>query len=214
MEQNPDSIRKRLVRLRRKGCASTEFICADEVKEVLKKDDIRICISTIPMLEENERDIRRYTSMIWETSLIIFAILLIDRHESNILKFLFRRDTDKRLPFSKEDLYYLKDPAADHFEKHQWALLPVLLTCNDMHRDPSPKEILPFLSEERIGSGGFGDVWKVKVYPSCQNIKSHKLGEASSKVSSSLKIHTFELILLIGCLHCSEGIKAGAPRHR
>ncbi|RYP46351.1 hypothetical protein DL768_007414 [Monosporascus sp. mg162] len=162
-----EETRRRLMSLRR--CArfgedSKEFICAGELREVLTIDDIRAGISAIPILrdQDNERDLRRYASLIWETSLTIFAILLADGNHQHILKFLFRRDTDQRLTFSTDDLYYLPDLVRTHFVERQWRFHPVTLTLDGIHRDINPKAILPFLSHIRSGCGGFGTVWKVQ----------------------------------------------------
>ncbi|KAI0382928.1 kinase-like domain-containing protein [Hypomontagnella monticulosa] len=182
-EQPSEEIRRQLMTLTRHakfGEDTKEFICADELKEVLTEQDIRDCISTIPFLENSQddgRDIRRYASLIWESSLTIFAILLADANHKYILRFLFRRDTDQRLAFTKEDLYYLPELARDRFVERQWTFHPVMLTPDGIHRDINPKAILPFLSHTTAGAGGFGTVWKVKVYPRCQTLVTQTPGE-------------------------------------
>lgn len=208
-EQPPDEIRRRLMSLRqfaRFGEDAKEFICADELKDVLTIEDIGVCISTIPLLRNNQdngRDLRRYASLIWESSLAVFAILLADANHQHILKFLFRRDTDQRLVFGKDDLYYLPELVRDSFVERQWAFHPVNLALDGVHRDIGPKAILPFLSHVRAGSGGFGTVWKVKVYPRCQTLISQRSGEVSLNPTTRWYL-TRQLTADTGCRYCSK----------
>lgn len=180
MAQIADDLRQRLLGIRRTACAGSAgryFYSRVEVEEVLGPDTVRQCLALIPRLAGNERDIDRFASLIRESSLLIWAILLSDGNQARIMDFLFRRDTDDRIPYSEDSLYYLDPILRAQFVQRQWEFHPVVLERHDIPRDIHPNAILPILSETRKGSGGFGTVWETTLYPTCQSVVPSTAGQ-------------------------------------
>lgn len=103
---------------------------------------------------------------------MIFAILILNRDEQYILEFLYRRETDSRLTYTEEGLYFLPLGVARDFANHQWEFCPVILKRAEIHRVLKPNDVLPFLEDDVVGEGGFGTVFKVKLKNDCQKLIS------------------------------------------
>jgi hypothetical protein len=141
-----------------------------ELEQLLTEDNIRGCLSRFPCLREKERDVFRFTSLIRETSLKVFAILAWNGDEAHILEFLYRRETDLKLPYNQEGLYFLPTVAASSFLERQSQFDPVILEVGVIHRTLRSKDVLPFVYEAENAEGGFGKVWRVETYSSCQKL--------------------------------------------
>ena len=146
------------------------FYSPHDVRLFLTLDRIREQIALAPSLGNDPRDIHRFSSLIWETSLTIYAVLLLNGHEAYILDFLYRRETDLRLTYTVDGLYFLPPVVAQEFVNRQWELCPVILKKGEIHRELGPREILPFLDDEEISEGGFGTVFKVHLETTCQRL--------------------------------------------
>lgn len=162
------------------GFVGNRFYRRSEVADILTIEDIRTCLSSFPTLRDKERDVHRFASIILQSCLRIFAILLYDRNESYILEFLFRRETDDRLPYGPDSLYYLPEEVAEQFVMRQWEFDPVILERGTIHRELHPKAIIPFISEKKIGEGSFGTVWEAALDSHCQKLIPCSTGEVSS----------------------------------
>jgi hypothetical protein len=148
----------------------SSFYPPRDVQKLFTFAVIRASISSIPSLREDQLDL--FASLIEEDNLITLAILLSNSHQHQILEFLFRRLNDDRIPYAEESLQFLSKVEARRFVERQWEFIPVVLTTRPIHRQIQDEEILPFLEEERVGEGGFGTVFKVKLYQSCQSLIS------------------------------------------
>jgi hypothetical protein len=95
----------------------------------------------------------------------VFAILLLLKsEEAQIVQFikhdqLVYRSLDSRLPFSLEELKTIVTDIADEFFEKQWELCAPVFLKDVLHRELHDLIHLPFVSEEVIGTGGFGDVY-------------------------------------------------------
>lgn len=166
-------LREGLLGLQRESRCSRDrktFYSPYDVKIFLTLDRVREQITLAPSLCSDPRDIDRFSSLIWETSLTIYAVLLLNGHESYILYFLHRRETDLRLPYTVDGLYFLPPVVAREFVKRQWELCPVILKKGEIHRELGPYEVLPFLDDEEKCEGGFGTVFKVSLETTCQSL--------------------------------------------
>ena len=175
-----NDLRQRLLKIRRTSTSSAKryFYSRVEVEGVLGPDAVRECLASIPRLAGKERDVHRFASIVRESSLLILAILLFDGNQAHIMDFLFRRDSDDRIPYSEDSLDYLKpEHIRSQFVQRQWEFHPVVLERHDIPRDIHPDAILPILSETRKGSGGFGTVWETRLYPTCQSIVPSAAGQ-------------------------------------
>lgn len=174
MAEIVDDLRQRLLGIRRTACASSVkryFYSRVEVESVLDLKAIHDCLASNPKLAGNERDVGRFASFVRESSLLTFATLLSDGNHAHILDFLIRRDTDGRIPYSEDSLYYLKpEHVRAQFVQRQWEFHPVVLQRHDIPREIHRDAVLPILSETRKGTGGFGTVWETELYPTCQSL--------------------------------------------
>jgi hypothetical protein len=139
-----------------------------DVQTLLTPAAIRASISAITLLRADQLDL--FAALIQEENLKTLAILLTNGHQHQILEFLYRRLSDNRIPYAEESLDFLSKVEARQFVQRQWEFIPVVLTAHAVHRKIQDEEILPFLEEECVGEGGFGTVFKVKLYQPCQNL--------------------------------------------
>lgn len=172
METISASLRDRLTEIQRTACVGESkryFYSAPEIEHLLTRDCIANCLAQLPVLKmATPHDIRRYSSIIRESSMLIFAALLLDGNEAHILDFLLRRDTDKRLPYTADSLDYLPSLVRTHFVQRQWQVKPEILGGDEIHRQVHPDAVIPITAEIKAGAGGFGTVWKTAIYPTCQ----------------------------------------------
>ncbi|KAI8721440.1 Serine/threonine protein kinase [Fusarium sp. LHS14.1] len=105
-----------------------------------------------------------------DSSLLIFAVLLSNGDEAFILDFIFRRDTDERIPYTESGLDYLPLEVCERFVSKQWHFSPVIFQNNQVHREIHIDAVLPILSETEAGAGGFGRVWKTCLDADCQKL--------------------------------------------
>lgn len=153
--------------------ARKHFYPHADLADLLNEGAIHQCISAIPSLNGKQRDIHRITSLIQQTALRTFAILLLDNNEARILDFLFRREGDSRLPYSDEQgLYFLPNQVARRFLERQWEFDPVILLKGNIHLEIAENAVLPFLEDVQVAKGGFGTLYKVVLYPSYQRLIS------------------------------------------
>ena len=110
---------------------------------------------------------------IYEEGTRVFAILIKNGQEDSIIAFREHDVLDARLPLNEAvATRILKQLGTAFAREQQWQFLPYKFRrhMRDYHRHISDSEwILPFVGEDEImGSGGFGDVSKVNVFPSQQ----------------------------------------------
>ena len=95
----------------------------------------------------------------------VFALLvLLKNEEAQIMQFikhdqLAPTSLDSRLPFSLEELKTIVPDIAGEFFERQWELCAPIFSKGVLHRKLHDLIRLPFVSEEKIGAGGFGDVY-------------------------------------------------------
>jgi hypothetical protein len=147
---------------------SRYFIPSEALLEILTHDSIRGIISSIDKFREDERQL--LVTLVRERFPTVFAILLYNGHEGYLPDFLYRLEYDTRLPVSNTDLNFLPADIGDRFVENQWEFIPVVLEKGALHRELRFNDILPFLEDTRIGGGGFGEVFKVKLHPRCQHL--------------------------------------------
>lgn len=179
-------LRERLLNLRKDVAREKGYFYPySEIENLLTLNEIHRSLSSIPTLCGNDRDLARFSSLVRETNLKIFATLLLNNDEAHILEFLYRRETDSKLPYIENGLYFLPSSVALAFIERQSQFDPVVLEKGVIHRTLRPKDVLPFLAEEEGNSGGFGKVWRVEIHPSCQRILPELNGVASGGTSIS-----------------------------
>jgi hypothetical protein len=87
---------------------------------------------------------------------------------------------DLKLPLNEASLasVFKESPKRIKFVQKQWRFLAPVLREDQSHRVLDDRTILPFLSSENIGKGGFANVSKVRV-----DASHHKISGAQGEVS-------------------------------
>jgi hypothetical protein len=116
---------------------------------------------------------------IFSKAIKIFAILVLIGEPKLIARFLnnygyFEEELDGRLPFDDPDLERLlgNSDSVNHFREKQWEFVAPVFSGGILPRTLREEVILPFIENEPIGRGGFGDVFKIKIHPAHQTINS------------------------------------------
>ncbi|KAF5622312.1 serine threonine kinase [Fusarium sp. NRRL 52700] len=98
------------------------------------------------------------------------AILISNKDEAFILEFIFRRDTDERIPYTESSLDYLPEVVRKNFVDKQWQFKPINLQRGQVHLEVPDDAVLPILSAKVVGAGGFGRVWETRLDADCQTL--------------------------------------------
>lgn len=95
----------------------------------------------------------------------LFAILVELRIEQRLKKCLEKNLLDSNLPILDETILHgLFPESVTHFHKLQWEFVPLKLR-EHAHKDIESERVLPFVENEKLSSGGYSTVFKVKVHP-------------------------------------------------
>jgi hypothetical protein len=115
----------------------------------------------------------------------IFAILVVlNGQEKEILRFIEHdhyQDSplDHRLPFAIGDLEIIAPDIAIDFYEKQWEFAAPVFTRGVDHRLLDIRTALPFEENTKIGDGGFGEVFRISLYPGHQDISLISPNKAS-----------------------------------
>ena len=106
----------------------------------------------------------------------IFAILVVLKgQEREILRFLEHESfqnspPDHRLPFSESELKRIAPEIVIEFYEKQWEFTAPVFVRSVDHRHLQASIVLPFLEDKKIGEGGFGEVFKITLDPTHQDL--------------------------------------------
>lgn len=156
--------------LRRKNYQSRSFIPQETLFRLLQRTRIREAL-----VDKNEcYELGELVDIIFNGARKIFAILVLNCHERYITKFiegdqLQSSQLDHRLPFHLEQLQTLMSRGhANLFYEKQWEFTAPIFAPFVLRRSLEYETILPFIREEKLGSGGFGDVYLLDIDPGHQ----------------------------------------------
>ena len=153
-----------------KGPPKGYYYTRDSLNSIISESRVEAILSKIPRLRGNERDVRRFARLVMSSAFLIMAILISNKDEGYILEFIFRRDTDERIPYSDSSLDYLPEVVRKNFIDKQWQFNPINLHRGQVHLELQDDAVLPILSEEEVGKGAFGIVWKTGLDANCQTL--------------------------------------------
>jgi hypothetical protein len=163
-------IRDAIGSLHHKSLDQRWFVSQDELKTYLSRDRI-----TKGILECSVPDHQRQSIVdrILTGGKILFGILVWKNWQHRLMDFIEHNALDAELPLDEAHVKDIAEAFAwDFAHCAQWVFLPRPLTMemSDYHCYFRDEEILPFIEEERLGEGTFGEVHKVSVLPSMQTI--------------------------------------------
>lgn len=162
------------------------YYTRESLNSVISETRVQAILSEIPRLKGKPRDVCRFARLVMDSAFLIMAILISNKDEGYILEFIFRRDTDERIPYTDSSLDYLPEVVRKNFVDKQWQFNPINLQHGQVHLKIQDDAVLPILSDEQVGAGGFGTVWKTGLDADCQAlIQTH-----TTKVSR----HDFRLL--------------------
>jgi hypothetical protein len=174
MEELKDSINE----LRQKNYQSRSFIPQEALFRLMQRDKIREALNG---KTENYK-LEELVENIFRGARKIFAILLLNSHERYITKFiagdqLQSSQLDYKLPFDLGQLQNLMSGGhAALFYDKQWEFTAPVFTPSVLRRSLQHDTILPFTKEQKVGSGGFGDVYLLDIDPNHQVFDSSVTG--------------------------------------
>lgn len=161
------SIRSQILALRRPiANASLTFIPHYSLFAILTPDTVSASLGSAGL---SPLQIPSLTDRIMTSGRKVFAILvLLKNEEAQIVQFikhdqLASTSLDSRLPFSLEELKTIVPDIAVEFFDLQWEVCAPVFSKGVMHRQLHDLIRVPFVSEEKIGHGGFGDVFCVEM---------------------------------------------------
>ena len=160
------TLRDQLFDIRIRNIEGKYFIPSKAVEDVLSAEKIHPCILCSSIEEIRRTDVLR---VIENGGKRVFAILLLLRKESLMVNFvqndhmLQGTNLDSKLPFHLETLktVLLDQRIASEFCQRQWEFLPPFFQENRNHRTFESETVLPFIEQEELAQGGFGEVFKV-----------------------------------------------------
>jgi hypothetical protein len=72
----------------------------------------------------------------------------------------------------RNDIAWPLPESVTHFRKLQWEFVPLKLR-EHAHKDIESERILPFVKNDKLSSGGFSDVYKVRIHPLYHDFKPY-----------------------------------------
>ena len=184
------TLRDQLFDIRIKNAEGKYFIPNKALEDVLSAERIRTCILYSSIEEIRRADVLR---VIENGGKRVFAILVLLGKEYLMANFvqndhmLQGTNLDSKLPLRVEPLgtMLLDERVASEFYQRQWELLPPFFQEDRNHRILESETVLPFIEQEELAQGGFGDVFRVTL-DSNQHAFSYGHGR---KVKKCSKLH-------------------------
>ncbi|KAI1096931.1 kinase-like domain-containing protein [Rostrohypoxylon terebratum] len=189
-----DLIYQRLTELRVPNWEGVMFVPEKDLEALFDRSSISLILDEL----ERHGDIKPYhieqaLEAIQFGGKKVFAILCNMRCGGLVMDFIHHGDEflkaqlDSKLPYEEQMLQRIIPNQYRTFYDQQWAFSSPVITPNLWHRKLSDKCILPFVSKQQLGSGGFGTVSRVALHHSNQGFKD--TGEAPVIVAVKEFVH-------------------------
>lgn len=154
------------------------FVSDDDLRDVLTEDAVRRALRDREINKDCRLEsfhIDQAVDVVVHGAHRVFAILVHIRHTKSILQFIGGDNyqssgLDHRLPFEKGHLQAIfpAPTTADEFYERQWHFTAPIFCDSIITRILPPEIILPIIEEEPLGTGGFGDIYSIKIASSHQ----------------------------------------------
>ena len=182
-----EGLRNSILTLQRLNVYNENFVSSDDLRKVLTEDALRSALRDRISTDDcrlEPYNIEDVLKAVIQGAHRIFAILVHIRRTSSILQFM-RHDRyqasglDNRLPFRMEELraIFPAQIVRNEFYERQWHYSSPVFCDSVVIRDLPVNTILPFVNEEPLGDGAFGDVYRIEIPPSHLCIESVSKGQ-------------------------------------
>jgi hypothetical protein len=151
------------------------FIPVRKLKEILTESEVDSLFNEDPYVSKL-RDRRKFTKFSCNKGLKLLATFILARINTvgeTLCDFEGAGFTDAMMPLNPRCCPGFVDAADyDNICKNQWHTIPFdFRPYNKITKEPLNKStVIPFLKMEQLGGGGFGDVFKVSIYPEQQHL--------------------------------------------
>ena len=169
-----DILRDKIAQLRTKSTDERYFISRHDIHTLLTNhiitEAIKECVQEDYVQPHQEPYV---VDRIASEGKIVFGILIWKKWLHKLMKCIEHDALDSKLPLEDtraEEV--LENIGWDFARNAQWEFLPRMLTdeMSGVHNRFRKEEILPYIGENKLGEGSFGDVFEVSVLPSSQTI--------------------------------------------
>ena len=187
-------IREELEELEIQNHEQKSFVPHDALKDFLSEGRIAALIRAL----SEKRQIEAWQQpeiigIVVNNGLRVFATLLSFSRPELILKFketdhFAHSQLDSKLPLSEDSLKFIlrDEKLSAKFYKHQWKFLAPFFRADQSHRELQDSVVLPFISCEPLREGGFGEVHKIVMAASYQDLVPE--GRSQVELSSSFLV--------------------------
>jgi len=164
-----NDIRDQITRLRVKNADDKRFVLEGSLASCLPREKVANILREDSNIEPYL--ITEMTDIIDRGARKVFAILILIQKITDITRFVehhlhSNRTLDEQLPFTKFELrtIFSRDQLrSELFEEFQWEFVAPVFRQRLSHQI-FPKEIrLPFMENQKLGEGGFGQVFRVVI---------------------------------------------------
>ncbi|KAI8934449.1 hypothetical protein NX059_009181 [Plenodomus lindquistii] len=168
---------------------SLAFVPEPALFELLTQDTVTAALEDNAFLLEAHQRLPTAKEVV-RCSRKLFSILVELRMEYQLKQCLEKQMSDSNLPIKNEAQLRDEFPeCATQFNKLQWEYFPVHLR-EHFHIEMSTNQIVPYLKNEKISSGGFSKVFKIRFHPSYQNWSVGSTGHQVDFVRKEISTET------------------------
>ena len=169
-----DILRDKIAQLRTKSTEGRYFLSRHDIHTLLTKriiaEAIKECVQEGCVQPHQETCV---VDRIANEGKIIFGILIWRKWLHKLMKCIEHDALDSQLPLEDTRADEILGSIGWDFARNtQWEFLPRMLTggMSGVHSHFRKEEILPYISEKKLGEGSFGNVFEVSVFPLLQHM--------------------------------------------
>jgi len=150
------------------------FVPRQSLLKLISRHHVRSALESCKAVPPERLD--NLVSRIMSGARKIFAILvMLGGQEKEIVRFIEHDNLqglpiDFRLPFSMPELKRLLPSIWDDFYEKQWEFSAPVFLDDTEHRTLDDFAVLPFVKNDKIADGGFGEVFRIELHPGHQNV--------------------------------------------
>jgi hypothetical protein len=195
-----ESLKESLLGLRQRNYWNNHFVSEIDLYALMSEELIRKALLDCDLPPNN---LPETVKTVCAGLRKIFAILILNGDAKLVTKFiafdqLQRTELDKKLPLHLDELCLVLPKTRPYrlelFLERQWEFLPPIFSGKLISRCLAPQTIFPITRDEKIGSGGFGDVFEIEISKDYCDFPIYGPGTVCE---ASLLLHDY--VLLIYC---------------